>query len=439
MDEQSTGMCRVCGRETKNRCSACGKAGIDLFFCSPEHQRLVWPGHRIFCGSNAFPIIFPLLSQAEAADFIFNLHTKDHEEVPVTRFQWLKGNLGRDELTEREVIDLICKVTEATKEPGLDPTTPMSQSLLLHSRFGRYIDTTCFRDHVVGLTANSYWTYQGQGIYPFGLPSELDKKGAETFHHILCLNTLDALRAGRSVYPEAEAIPAITVADYLATTAFETPVTASPLPTPILAASPTSSVPEEGRFNRHNNGLRHQAMASQTTGERLVCGRTTKNRCSRCLEAGIDLFFCSPDHQKLVWPLHRFFCGPGKANPWEWPPLSREEANYLLDQLPVSSNLSKEMQASEPDAVATYHRPQRDMKYAQLLHSMQNEIQKATLPDQGRIAFKLRATEYLYKKRRYSTVNALMTNLSPLTFFSHIADMLHEAVSLNIVGKLATL
>ncbi|PRQ72368.1 hypothetical protein AAT19DRAFT_16292 [Rhodotorula toruloides] len=89
----------------------------------------------------------------------------------------------------------------------------MSQSLLLHSRFGRYIDTTCFRDHVVGLTANSYWTYQGQGIYPFGLPSELDKKGAETFHHILCLNTLDALRAGRSVYPEAEAIPAITVAD----------------------------------------------------------------------------------------------------------------------------------------------------------------------------------------------------------------------------------
>ncbi|KAL7337026.1 hypothetical protein BJY59DRAFT_518563 [Rhodotorula toruloides] len=139
-------------------------------------------------------------------------------------------------------------------------------------------------------------------------------------------------------------------------------------------------------------------MASQVTGECLVCGTETKNRCSRYLNADIDLFFCSPDHQKLVWPLHRFFCGPGKANPWEWPPLSREEADYLLEQLPISLDLSRETQASEPDAVAIHHRSQRDMKYAQLLHSMQNDIQKATIPGQGRVAFKLRATEFLYKK-----------------------------------------
>ncbi|BGP39628.1 hypothetical protein JCM10449v2_003579 [Rhodotorula kratochvilovae] len=32
--------CLVCGEKTKNRCSSCVKAGIDLYFCSPEHQKL---------------------------------------------------------------------------------------------------------------------------------------------------------------------------------------------------------------------------------------------------------------------------------------------------------------------------------------------------------------------------------------------------------------
>ena len=33
--------CLVCGEKTKNRCSSCVKAGIDLYFCSTEHQKLV--------------------------------------------------------------------------------------------------------------------------------------------------------------------------------------------------------------------------------------------------------------------------------------------------------------------------------------------------------------------------------------------------------------
>ncbi|KAJ8294821.1 hypothetical protein OF846_001897 [Rhodotorula toruloides] len=55
----------VCGKETKNRCSACAKAGLDLFFCSPEHQKLVWFGHKLVCGQNAFPLVLPLLSADE--------------------------------------------------------------------------------------------------------------------------------------------------------------------------------------------------------------------------------------------------------------------------------------------------------------------------------------------------------------------------------------
>jgi len=33
--------CVICGEETTKRCSACAKAGLDLCFCSPEHQKLV--------------------------------------------------------------------------------------------------------------------------------------------------------------------------------------------------------------------------------------------------------------------------------------------------------------------------------------------------------------------------------------------------------------
>ncbi|BGP31562.1 hypothetical protein JCM10296v2_003334 [Rhodotorula toruloides] len=82
-------------------------------------------------------------------------------------------------------------------------------------------------------------------------------------------------------------------------------------------------------------------MASQITGECLVCGTETKNRCSRCLEAGVDLFFCSPEHQRLVWFAHRLLCGPGKANPPVLLPLSPEEIDeaWALKETPLASHV----------------------------------------------------------------------------------------------------
>ena len=35
--------CEVCGVETTQRCSSCVQAGVDLFFCSKAHQKLVRP------------------------------------------------------------------------------------------------------------------------------------------------------------------------------------------------------------------------------------------------------------------------------------------------------------------------------------------------------------------------------------------------------------
>ncbi|GAA6038676.1 hypothetical protein JCM8097_002339 [Rhodosporidiobolus ruineniae] len=62
------GQCCVCGTSTATRCAACLSAGFDLFFCSHEHQRLAWPGHKISCGrggKSASPLRFPPLSPDE--------------------------------------------------------------------------------------------------------------------------------------------------------------------------------------------------------------------------------------------------------------------------------------------------------------------------------------------------------------------------------------
>ncbi|GAA6020950.1 hypothetical protein JCM10207_003200 [Rhodosporidiobolus poonsookiae] len=56
--------CCVCAIETENRCAACSAVGTDLFFCSKEHQKLVWKVHKRFCGNSTFE--HPLLDPEEA-------------------------------------------------------------------------------------------------------------------------------------------------------------------------------------------------------------------------------------------------------------------------------------------------------------------------------------------------------------------------------------
>ncbi|GAA5990817.1 hypothetical protein JCM10908_000031 [Rhodotorula pacifica] len=61
------GSCLVCGKESTLRCSACAsKGGIDLFFCSKEHQKLIWPYHRLVCGERSHPFKLPPFSKEEA-------------------------------------------------------------------------------------------------------------------------------------------------------------------------------------------------------------------------------------------------------------------------------------------------------------------------------------------------------------------------------------
>ncbi|GAA5906478.1 hypothetical protein JCM8208_004672 [Rhodotorula glutinis] len=64
-----------------------------------------------------------------------------------------------------------------------------------------------------------------------------------------------------------------------------------------------------------------------------VCGVETVQRCSSCVKAGIDLFFCGKEHQKLVWSAHKTVCGPGKAHPFAVMPLTYDEQWWLLRNL----------------------------------------------------------------------------------------------------------
>ncbi|BGP15657.1 hypothetical protein JCM10213v2_003646 [Rhodosporidiobolus nylandii] len=67
-------------------------------------------------------------------------------------------------------------------------------------------------------------------------------------------------------------------------------------------------------------------MASNETGKCCVCGRETTQKCSACAEANFSLFFCSREHQKLIWPVHKLVCGPGRCSPFLWPKLTKYEA-----------------------------------------------------------------------------------------------------------------
>ncbi|GAA5965869.1 hypothetical protein JCM3765_006471 [Sporobolomyces pararoseus] len=61
------GQCVVCGKESMKGCSSCKAVGLDwMYFCSVEHQRLIWKSHKLACGKNPFE--YPSLSAKEVED-----------------------------------------------------------------------------------------------------------------------------------------------------------------------------------------------------------------------------------------------------------------------------------------------------------------------------------------------------------------------------------
>ncbi|GAA5986622.1 hypothetical protein JCM5350_008321 [Sporobolomyces pararoseus] len=62
---------------------------------------------------------------------------------------------------------------------------------------------------------------------------------------------------------------------------------------------------------------------SSVLGQCVVCGKESTTACSVCKNAGLDwMLFCSKEHQRLIWKVHKRVCG---KNPFEWPPLTDQE------------------------------------------------------------------------------------------------------------------
>ncbi|GJN87735.1 hypothetical protein Rhopal_000690-T1 [Rhodotorula paludigena] len=111
-------------------------------------------------------------------------------------------------------------------------------------------------------------------------------------------------------------------------------------------------------------------MSTTSVQPCAVCGEKTVKCCSECAKAGVDLYFCSSAHQKLVWSTHREVCGPGKANPFLPAPLSAQELEQAIEtcrkECAVNSNNYGGLQLPVEDL----DKASRDGKILKLCHEV---------------------------------------------------------------------
>ncbi|GAA5824673.1 hypothetical protein JCM5353_000799 [Sporobolomyces roseus] len=63
-------------------------------------------------------------------------------------------------------------------------------------------------------------------------------------------------------------------------------------------------------------------------GECVVCGKESSTRCSKCAKGGVEwMYFCSTEHQKLIWNTHKRVCGAS----FSWPALTLKEKKEMID------------------------------------------------------------------------------------------------------------
>ncbi|GAA5867492.1 hypothetical protein JCM8547_007524 [Rhodosporidiobolus lusitaniae] len=116
MTEQELHDCAVCEARTTMCCSSCES----VFFCSREHQKLIWSTHKWTYGKDDEPFSFPPLTADELADlektkdlpfFVRNEHRSMHSPLLI----YLKDNRFFD-LSWQELLNVL-----AHRSPPLAP------------------------------------------------------------------------------------------------------------------------------------------------------------------------------------------------------------------------------------------------------------------------------------------------------------------------------
>ncbi|GAA5884110.1 hypothetical protein JCM16303_005921 [Sporobolomyces ruberrimus] len=108
--------CIVCGGTRSKRCSACASNGCEwMYFCSIEHQRLIWPAHKRVCGIEAVPFHWPLFTKSEAAEAKSSLSSRPSPEEPGSiSFTGLISSDGRSFVTDEQLVAEVDKATQGS-------------------------------------------------------------------------------------------------------------------------------------------------------------------------------------------------------------------------------------------------------------------------------------------------------------------------------------
>ncbi|GAA5969011.1 hypothetical protein JCM11641_000808 [Rhodosporidiobolus odoratus] len=115
----TTGNCWVCGKKTAQRCGGCVQPDFSLFLCSKDHQKLIWPVHKLVCGDRAWPFRWPLLTPKEAADAKANLAYKFPDNKVLTLSEILKELFKFDEDHHERVVDFLTQAQGSEQHPEL--------------------------------------------------------------------------------------------------------------------------------------------------------------------------------------------------------------------------------------------------------------------------------------------------------------------------------
>ncbi|GAA5954932.1 hypothetical protein JCM3765_007816 [Sporobolomyces pararoseus] len=190
----STGQCVICGKETNLRCRECGQFGMDLFFCSEKHQKLVWFAHKRVCGKRSNPFKWPNFDSKEIDDMI-ELCDKPYQvdnKGPIrTVLSDNKPTISKFSGTPEEEKAFSKQILRFTYESFSDEKTSLSTS------FGFDQQVT-----LVGLRSEAYLVRAFSTVLP---PSKKDAKAlSERFFDVLAnkeRNLLPELSDNRGNYP----------------------------------------------------------------------------------------------------------------------------------------------------------------------------------------------------------------------------------------------
>ncbi|GAA6055418.1 hypothetical protein NBRC10513_006338 [Rhodotorula toruloides] len=200
MQAQIMGECLVCGTETKNRCSRCLEAGLDLFFCSPEHQKLVWFGHKLVCGENAFPFVLPLLSADELDVALRDLDKPMLDafgsvtDVKVSALFSAKVCTGKS----REEIVSAMRYASTTASPHAPVRDRSTQLTLIFARLACPVGfTRSPRDDLLSSWARHNTRLVNDGLLPIYM-ADASLEQTVLAHRFFCMLALPQVTAARS-------------------------------------------------------------------------------------------------------------------------------------------------------------------------------------------------------------------------------------------------